>query len=165
MSDPADRHGAGFWVALAVGWAVIGLGVVGLMRAKYGISGALEVGAWVVGGHAVHDLLLAPAVFLVGILVARVLRPGWRAPIHFGLAASIATVAVAYPALAGYGRKPRNPTVLPLDYATAVLTVVGVVWLIVGVWLAALGARARRRDTAGIVDTPVPTGGGSTADR
>ena len=47
----------------------------------------------------------------------------------------------------GYGRArtPDNPTVQPLDYATAVMTVVIVIWILAAVWLAV--RLVRRRST------------------
>ncbi len=54
-------------------------------------------------------------------------------------------LVVAIPLLGGYGAKPNNnPSILPLDYDAAVLTVLGVVWGLVGVWLLVAAGRARR---------------------
>ena len=148
MSRERDAgRGAGFWVALAIGWCIIGYGVVGVSRAKDGFGGALDVAAWVAAGHAVHDLLIAPAVFLVGITVGQLVRVRWRAPLQAGLVARAVVIAVAYPAIRGFGRKPRNPSVLPLDYTTATLTAVGVVWGLVLAWLAARALHRRLHPT------------------
>jgi hypothetical protein len=135
VSEPEPARGAGFWIALVVGWAVIAFGALQLIGEKNGFGGATQVATWVVAGHAVHDLLIAPLVCLIGIGVASLLAEPWRTPIRSGLIASALVVAVAYPALRGYGRKPNNPSVLPLDYTTAVLTVLGVVWGVVAVWI------------------------------
>ena len=134
MSESTARRGPGFWVALGVGWLVIGYAVVEFLNAA-GTDAAIRVGVWVAAGHAAHDLLVAPVILLIGVGVARVVRPRWRAPIHFGLAASAAAVLVAYPALRGFGKNPANPSIQPLDYVSAVLTVLAVIWFIAGVWM------------------------------
>jgi hypothetical protein len=130
-----SRRRTGFWIACVVGWCVIGYGIVGLVGAKGGAREAWEVAAWVAGGHVVHDLVVLPLTVLVGFGVARLVGPPWRGPVRAGLMASAVIVAVAYPALRGFGRKPGNPSVLPLDYATATLTVLGVAWAIVALWV------------------------------
>lgn len=63
--------------------------------------------------------------------------PPWRAPIQAGLVATGVTLAIAWPGLRGYGRHivPDNPSVQPLNYATATLTVLGVIWGVVAIWL------------------------------
>ncbi|MEX1007360.1 MAG: hypothetical protein WD271_05900 [Acidimicrobiia bacterium] len=142
MSEPESARGAGFWIALVVGWAVIAFGALQLIGQKTGLSGATQVATWVVAGHAVHDLLIAPLVCLIGIGIASLLAEPWRTPIRSGVIASVLVVAVAYPALRGYGRKPNNPTVHPHPYTTGVLTVLGVVWGLVAVWIAVRIVRA-----------------------
>ena len=136
MSDETVRRGAGFWIALVVGWIVIGYALVGLVSSRQGLDGAVRVGVWIAAGHLAHDLLLAPVIVLAGLGVARLVGPRWRPPIWFGLGASAVVIGVAYPALRGYGRNPANPSILPLHYPSAVLTVLGVVWAVALVWLA-----------------------------
>ena len=55
----------------------------------------------------------------------------WRWPIRAAAIGSAIVLAVSYPALRGFGREtaPGNATVLPLDYTTAVLTVLSVIWV------------------------------------
>jgi hypothetical protein len=138
-------RGRGFWVALVAGWALVGFGVVGLARGRDGLGGAFRVGLWVSAGHAAHDLVVAPLVLTVGLLVARAIpRPG-RMPVQMGLVASAIAVAVAYPALRGFGRKTGNPSVLPLDYRTALLTVLAAIWVFVALWIAAVAERRSAR--------------------
>jgi hypothetical protein len=146
------RRHAGFWIAFVAGWCLIALGVRGLIGAKDGLSAALGVAAWVAGGHAVHDALVVPATCVVGLVLVRLVRGPARAPIRAGVLASAIVIAVAFPALGAFGRKANNPTVLPLDYPMAVLTVLGVVWALAAAWLVARVGRGRfqlRRDPAG----------------
>ena len=62
-----------------------------------------------------------------------------------GLFASFVVVLVGWAPLRGYGRDqvPDNPTVGPLDYASAIATVLVVVWLLVAAWIAASWLRRR----------------------
>jgi hypothetical protein len=133
---PAPR-GAGFVAAVVVGWATIGFAAAGLVQAKIGPVGALEVAAWVLAGNVAHDVLIAPLVCVIGIGLAQAVPEPGRTPVRSGLVASALVVAVAYPALRGFGRRADNPSILPLDYGTAVLTVLGVIWGLVAVWIAA----------------------------
>lgn len=140
-----ERPPRGFWVAAGAGFAVMGYAVAGVLgdaRATHPRSFA----AWVVGAALVHDLLVAPVVCLVGLLLGRVLREPWRTPVRTGLIVSGVVLLVAWPALRGYGRDrvPDNLSVQPLDYTAAVLTVLAVVWAVVAVWLAARLTHVRR---------------------
>ena len=98
------------------------------------------------GADLLHDLVIAPVVALVGVFLARLLRRPWRLPVQAGSAATAIVLAVGWAPLRGYGRATAvgNPTVQPLDYSTAVATVVGVVWVVVLGWLAAIAFRRIR---------------------
>jgi hypothetical protein len=141
----AEGHGVAFWVGLVVGGAVMAVGVRGVLDQAAGTDpGALLV--WVVGADLVHDLVLAPVAILVGWLVGRRVRGPWRAPVQAALVASGIVLLVGWPLLRGYGRdtRPDNPTVAPLDYSTAVLTVLAVVWVGALAWGGVRTWRARR---------------------
>jgi hypothetical protein len=129
-------YGRAFWIALPVGAAVMTFGAIGLV-ADSGISGGVDVAQWLVGADLAHDFVLAPLACLVGAAVARVLPRRCRAPVQAALLASGVLLIVAFPALRGYGREqvPDNPSVQPLDYTTATLTALTVVWAAAGVWL------------------------------
>jgi len=99
-----------------------------------------------VGGDIVHDFVVAPIAAVIGIIVIRRAPSITRAPLRAALFGSAVVVAVAWPALRGYGRMrtPDNASVQPLNYATAVATVVGVVWVISALWLGVIWLRERR---------------------
>ena len=101
-----------------------------------GSSGAIAVGRWLVGANLVHDLVIAPSVCLAGWILARIAPRLLRAPIEAAAITSGVLLVVAFPVLRGYGRDqvPGNPTVQPLDYAPATLTVLGAVWAIAAAW-------------------------------
>jgi hypothetical protein len=145
----APRYSRAFWVALPVGAVLIGFGAVGLLS-DVGLSGAADVARWFVGADVAHDFVLAPLACLVGAAVTRLLPRWCRAPVHAGLLATAVLLIVVYPALRGYGRDqvPDNPSVDPLDYTTATLTALAVVWAGAAVWLAVrrvTSDRERRR--------------------
>lgn len=141
MNREDARRGAGFWIAFGIGVAVMTYGVRGLVD-QAGTGTAGTVGRWIIGADLAHDLVLAPIAIAVGWVVGR-LAPGWaRAPIQAGLVATGVLLLVAWAPLRGYGRAlvPDNPSVQPLDYRSALATVLAAVWIGVGLW-----AVARRR--------------------
>jgi hypothetical protein len=135
---------------LVAGYAVMIFAVVGLLRAA-SFPSATQIAIWVVGADVLHDFLLAPTVCLVAFALTRVVPGTWRWPVAAGVIGSAFVLAVAYPALRGFGRDtaPGNPTVLPLDYTTAVLTALAVVWGLAITWGVA-GYVARSRGTGGV---------------
>ncbi len=154
MTDPgseaprAAEPGRGFWVALVVGTAIMAFGVRGaVMNAAGSHPVAMLIG--IVGGDLLHDFLVVPVVLLVGAVVARIVPEPWRSPARAGLFLSALLVAIAWPALRGYGRArvPDNHSVQPLDYASAVLIVLAIVWIGVACW-SCLRLRNRRETRA-----------------
>ena len=145
------------WTCFVVGGRIMAYGVIGLLDST-SWSAAKSVAVWVVGADLLHDLLIAPVVCLLGSVIAR------RAPAGVALALRAATVTtalvlvVAYPALRGFGRDrvPDNRSMLPLDYPTAVATVLAVVWVIALIWAV---ASWRRRGSATRRDQSVPDAG------
>ena len=147
-------HGRAFWIGLALGTAVMGVGLFGLLDGTR-LASARDVVTWVIGADLLHDLVVAPLVCLIGLGLARAVPLPWRRPLQWGIMTTALVVAVGFPALAGYGRDrvPGNETVLPLRYGTAVGTVVGVIWALAAVWAASI-ARRRRRQRSGASPSP-----------
>lgn len=136
------RYTRAFWFCLATGVAVLLYGVFGLVE-NAGSTHGREVATWLIGLDLAHDLLVAPLVCGAGVVLARALRRPWRAPLQVGLLTSAMVLAVGWMNLRGYGRRSTNPTQLPLDYTTAVLTALAFVWTAVTVWLLLTLLRAR----------------------
>jgi hypothetical protein len=141
-------YGPRFWVAFAVGGGVITFGVVGLLG-DLGVRAGANVAVWLAGANVVDDLVLAPGACIVGAVLARAVPEPWRAPVRAALLATAVVLLVAFPALRGYGRDqvPDNPSVDPLNYATATATVLVAIWTGAAVWLVArlvTSARGRR---------------------
>ena len=158
MSPPAARelpdtphHGPVFWCALAIGGGIMAFGVRGVLEQSQATQPA-ALARWVIGADLVHDLLLAPVAILIGWAVLRVTPRRWRAPVRFGLVTTGITALVGWAPLRGYGRAvvPDNPTVQPLDYTTALLTVFALIWGGVAVWILVRTWRARGNGDRGL---------------
>jgi hypothetical protein len=157
-------HGWGYWAALVVGALFLAYGMRDFLDAYPDGARRLDLARWLVGSALVHDVLLVPAVLIVGLIIARVVPPVARAPVQFGAIASGVIVLVAWHPLHGSARSRGNPTVQPLDYRTATLSAMAVVWVIVLIWGM---ARARRGRSPGgrpqVDETPSPPGTGGLA--
>jgi hypothetical protein len=153
MSEP--EYGRAYWIALPIGGALMAFGIVGVVSDK-GIGTSVDVGAWLVGADVAHDFVLAPLACLVGAVVARALPRWCRAPVQAALLTTGVLLIVVFPALRGYGHDqvPDNPSVQPLDYTSATLTALAVVWAAAAVWavvrVATSGRGTRRPPTRAI---------------
>jgi hypothetical protein len=143
-----DRPGTGFWIGLALGTPVMLYGAFELVH-QAGWPRAIDVATWLGGGLLLHDLVLVPIVLALVWAIGRVAPPVVRAPLRVGVLGSALIIAIAWPALRGYGDRPDNPTVHPLDYGSAVLTALAILWVAVALWsLVALLRRPPVRPSA-----------------
>jgi hypothetical protein len=123
---------------------VAGAGVAAMGYAVAGAAG--DTGVNPVGHLAFlatvligHDLVLMPIALGVGVLVARYAPPWARGPAQAALYASAIVTFVALPFVIGAGRRPDDPSALPLNYTRGLLV------LLAAVWAAAAVAAVRRR--------------------
>jgi hypothetical protein len=146
--DERERPGVGFWIGLALGTPVMVYGAYELVR-QAGWPRAFDVAKWLGGGLLLHDLVLVPIVLAIVWALGQVPSPLVRNPLRAGVLGSALIAAVGWPALRGYGNKPDNATIHPLDYGRSVLTALALLWGAVAVWvLLALVRRRRVRSTA-----------------
>ncbi len=135
------------WSALVAGGAVMGFALVGAVRSLGDDFDGWAL--WVVGADVAHDAIVAPLACAAGAVVARVAPPGRvRAHVQAGLLASAVVLAVAWIPLRGLGGNPGNPTIRPLDYGSATVTALALVWAAVAtsaVVAAAVAAVRSRR--------------------
>jgi hypothetical protein len=143
--SPGDTHryGAAFWIAVIVGCGLIAVGITTIV--DRGTSTILNVGAVLVASDVAHDLVLLPLVALIA-LALRGLDVTWRAPLDAALGWTLVVAIVSVPLVGAFGRTSNNPSVLPLDYLTAVPTALGAGWAVCAGWLAIRLLRARRAD-------------------
>jgi hypothetical protein len=132
---------------VAAGGLVMAWGVAGLLRHATSTV-PLSWLRWLLGVLLAHDLLLAPALLVVGLLVRRTPAP-WRPPLRAALIVSGTLALVSLPLLLGYGRaaQPGNRSVLPGNYPLNLAAVLAVVWATAAAW--ALAAALRRRTRSG----------------
>lgn len=101
-----------------------------------------DVLVWLGGAVVLHDVVIAPVVLLVGLLVV---RGGVRGPVRGALLVAGALTTVALPVLLRPG-KTANSSVLPLDYPRNWLIALVAVATVTALWLAVRGfGRGRRR--------------------
>jgi hypothetical protein len=130
-----DRPGRGFWIGLALGTPVMVYGAFELIH-EAGFPRAFAAARWLGAGLLLHDLVLVPIVLALVWAVGRVAPPRLRTPLRAGILCSALIVAIAWPALRGYGRRADNLSVHPLDYTSAVLTALVILWGAVVLWTA-----------------------------
>ena len=95
---------------------------------------------WLLGGVVLHDLVLAPTVFAVGVAARRL--PGYvRAPAAVALVVWGSVTVLAVPVLGRFGARDDNPTLLDRPYFVTWLVGCAVTVLLVGV----TGAVRRQR--------------------
>jgi hypothetical protein len=152
MGIEADRHveahtpsGPFFWVCVLVGWAVMGFGIVGALdNATFTHPRSFAI--WVVGSLAVHDLVIAPLVFLTGGALHRIVPSMMRGAVQTATILSALFVALSIPIVGAFGARPDNPTLLPRNAAVGLLLCLGTVWAFAAtVGVVAWRRHARRR--------------------
>jgi hypothetical protein len=133
-SAQPPRYGRLFWTLLPVGWLLIAWGLVGLLR-EAGSTVPTSWLRWFIGGLLAHDLLLAPAIFAIGLAVRR-LPLALQPPARAALIVSGALGLMSVPLLLGYGRatQPGNLSLLPGDYRANLALVLAAVWAVAGTW-------------------------------
>ncbi len=146
----AGPRGWWFWSGLVLGWGVMAYAVRGALMDSGGTNPSQLV-RWVIGGALLHDLLVAPIVTGIAVLLA------WRAPAWWGrpVAAAAAVTAIvvlfSWPVLRGYGRHPGNSSTLPRNYGAGLAWVLGAVWLVTAAVVVVRAVRRRWLDAGGRV--------------
>jgi hypothetical protein len=137
--------GRGFWIGLALGAPLMAYGAVELVQ-QVGWPRTFDVARWFGGGILFHDLVLVPIVLVVVWAIGRWTPPEVHTPLRAAVLGSALVIAIGWPGLRGYGNKPDNATIHPLDYTSAVLTLLALLWGAALVWSAwRLARRGGRR--------------------
>lgn len=142
--ESAPTYGPGFWVGLALGLPLVAFGLRGVLGQFSGPALESFV-VYFVGGAALHDLVVAPAVCVVGWLVVRAVPKVALGPVQAALLASGVIGLVSWPLVRGYGITPGEPSFLSRDYVASVLIAWGVVWTLAAIAVGVRVVNARRR--------------------
>lgn len=141
-----SNHGVTFWLGVAAGWSIIGFGIHGFLRDHRSTHPGYAL-RWLIEFALLQDLFVSPIIAVVGYLLGRFLPRGpIRAVIQGALIISAVVTLTAWPVLRGYGRDGRLPSLLPLNYATGLATVLGIVWASAAVILVVRLLRLRARE-------------------
>lgn len=89
----------------------------------------LDLALWFIGGPVVHDLLIAPLLGGLGLLVARWVPVRWRAPVQVGGLLTGVLLALAVPLLWRPFAGSPNPGLNDRNYPVGLLVAVAVIWL------------------------------------
>lgn len=156
MEHMPARHGPLFWVSAAAGWLVIGWGLRGLFHHHIDTR-PTNLARFVLGGALIHDLVVAPAVTLLGVAVARAVPAAIRAVVQGALIVSAILILFSWPLVRGYAHILNNPSSLPHNYTANLGAALACVWL-VAAGLAARAWRQRARAVASTISDPKSTG-------
>jgi len=137
--------------------ALVGLGVLGLAWGAYVLVDTVAVqrlpgvALWIGAAIVLHDAVLSPLVFGLGVLTRRAghrLAGSVIVTVQAAIVLGSLLGLIVVPAIVAQGLGPKNPTVLPLDYALNL----GVAWLVlaagsiaVSVWFYVRTRRANQR--------------------
>jgi hypothetical protein len=139
----ASPHGALFWAGAAVGWAVMAFAGWGILGDP-GATNPPQLVRWVVGAALVHDLLVAPIVTAVAVLLALRAPAWWGRPVGWAVAASAVVVLFAVPLVRGFGKHELNASALPRDYTANLIGVVAMIWAATALTITVRALRRRR---------------------
>jgi len=137
------KGGPAFWVSAVAGWAIIAVGLRGILQHSVDTRPG-NLARFVVGGALLHDLVVAPLVIVAAVVVGKAVPGRARAVVQGALVVSAVVALFSYPLVRAYGLAANNPTSLPHDYAANLLAVLGLVWAVAAVLALVRLRRARR---------------------
>jgi uncharacterized membrane protein len=155
MKQPVGRIIVG-----AIGLGFVGIGVRGILTHSHDTHPRSWV-TWVIAAALAHDLILAPAIGVVGVLVGRLVPGRARAAVQIGLLVSGCVLVVGLTAVLTPGGRHYfdNSSLLPLAYGRNLVIVLAIVWTVIAI---AIVVASRRRAPGAVPDeseTSSPTEG------
>lgn len=121
-------------VLIMAGLLCVGVGAVEAVGALTRWSDLISAALWGLLPVFLSDLALMPFVAAVSWVVARRLPDRARVPAVVGLIMTGTVLAIAWPFVGGWGRRPDNPSLLDLNYPLGVAIVMIIIWAGVAVW-------------------------------
>ena len=125
--EPRPGPSRWFWPGLVVGLPFIVVGVRDLLSSA-GVSAPFNFALWFFGGALVHDFVLAPVTLVVAAALRRWVPQRALGTVQWAGALTVLVGAFALIPLVGWGRRPAEPTLQPLDYWLGFGIVVGAIW-------------------------------------
>lgn len=151
MTDRRSPSGRAFWICLLIGWGVMIFGVAGTLDEAARTHPA-NFALWFVGSGLAHDVLLAPAVFVLAIALGRAVPSIVRPLVQAGLIVAGSVTIVALPLVLEKGGAQGNPSALPRNYPAGLLIVLSTIAVVTAL---AVWRRMRRfRVSAEAANTP-----------
>ncbi len=145
MKPPVGRIVVG-----AIGIAFVGIGLRGIVTHSHDTHPRSWI-TWVIAAALAHDLILAPAIAIVGLLVGRLVPRRARAAVQIGLLVSGCVLVVGLTAVLTPGGRhyADNSSLLPLAYGRNLVIVLAIVWTAIAIAIAvALRRRTRSVEAA-----------------
>ncbi len=138
MKQPVGRIIIG-----AIGLGFIGIGVRGILTHSHDTHPRSWV-TWVVFAALAHDLILAPVIGVISVLVGRLVPRRARTGVQIGLLVSGCVLVVGLTAVLTPGGRhySDNSSLLPLAYGRNLVIVLAIVWTAVAI---AIVVTSRRR--------------------
>lgn len=119
----------------AAGVVFLGIGVwQGITAVLAGVAEPVGTAVWWLAGPVLVDAALVPVATVVAYGISRRVAAAWRAPLAAAFGAVVMVSVIALPFVAGWGRKPANPSLLDRDYVAGYLVVVGVIVMVAFGW-------------------------------
>jgi hypothetical protein len=140
--EPGGRSGPAFWVSVAAGAAIVAYGGRGLL--VFEPRGAPSALRWLIGSALVVDLVVIPAVGLVGWGLRRAVSATAWPVVRAALIVSGVLVLFSLALVTDQGGTPGNATVRPRNYGEGLAVALVWTWAITGTWLGARTWRRRR---------------------
>lgn len=128
-------------VTIAAGIGAMAFGAVSALTHAQ-LTHPFAMTLWLAGAAAAHDGLVAPVVFAVALFGVRRVPARWRPAVQAGAILTGVAGLVALPFVLGLGRRPDDPSALPLPYGRNLVVVLAAVWTVL---LGTTALRARRR--------------------
>ena len=136
-------YGLRFWTFVVIGWVTIGVATMELLS-DHGTHHAGRVFVYMVGLDLVHDLVLAPLIVLLGVVLFRLIPRGNRQVLQIALIISGTLALYSYPFVRGFGRLGNNPSLLPNNYGRGLALLLAIVWSVAACALATRFVLQRR---------------------
>ncbi len=146
---PADerrlppRRGPLFWVTVVIGWASIVWGIRDVFI-HHVDTRPTDLAKFFLAGAVYHDLLFAPVVLAIGVVVARIVPRRIKAPVQAALIICGCATLFAWPEVRDYARVNHNPSSLPRNYSANLLVVIAAV-VVVTIAVAVVTVLRRRK--------------------